>query len=119
MPTKRRRVGHSAMPKVSPAVISFVSEGLFPMPQDEHGLLAWKFLMSDDEQAVIMAQIEGPILQEWIRQRPGTRPQFWWLSKAPEKCRRRLGGICDPQHQYLALVESYEHGVPTLFISKF
>jgi hypothetical protein len=119
MPTKRTRVAHNATQKVSPAVLSLVSEGLWPMPEDKKGLLKWKFFMSSEEQDQIMAQIAEPILAEWIRQRPGRRPQFWWNSKAPEKCRRRLAGIGDPAHEYLAYTENYEHGIPTIFLSKW
>ena len=35
-------------------------------------------------------------IAHWSRQRPGERPDSWWLCEAPEPRRRRLGGIGDP-----------------------
>ena len=34
---------------------------------------------------------EGAILEDWIREHPGTRPFAWWRWSAPEPRRRMLG----------------------------
>jgi hypothetical protein len=120
MPTKRRRSVHRPVPQISPVVLSIVSEGLFPMPPNsEREIAEWDFFTSDEEQETILPQLREPILDEWIRRQPGTRPNFWWLQDAPEKCRRRLGGVGDPEHEHLNTVERYRHGLPTGFVTKW
>jgi len=120
MPTKRTRRAHNRMPEISPALLSHISEGLWPMPEGgERELTSWKFLMNAEEKQEIFSQVRDFILENWIQQRPGTRPNFWWKSDAPEKMRRRLGGVGDDKHDYLAYVESYTLGIPSHFVSKF
>ena len=122
MPTKRTRVMHTALPQISPTILSILSEGLSPLPDGEAAereAANWEFSRTDEEKARIFFQVKDAILAEWMRQRPGTRPDFWWRTEAPEKCRRRLGGIGDAAHEHLADVESYNYGIPSVFVSRF
>jgi hypothetical protein len=91
------------------------------MPQDSQEQLAdWEFFNTEQENCEIFLACKDGILDEWIRQRPGTRPNFWWLEFAPEKSRRRIGGIGDPIHEHLhAVGQVYEHGVPSFFVTSF
>ena len=116
MPTKRRRIPHSQAAQVSPAVLSILSENLWPMPpESEHEAVRWKYFLTDQQRKRVLDQCRAPILAEWIRQRPGTRPDFWWRS-APEKCRRRLGGIGAAAHDvFPAYLPVFSHGVPVVF----
>ena len=87
------------------------------MPEgSEKEIMRWKYLTPGDEKRRIFEGLRDLILAEWIRQRPGRRPNFWWRSEAPEKCRQRLGGIGDAAHDFLAYVEDYDHGIPSIFI---
>ncbi len=118
MPTKRNKVSHDQAPQVSPTVLSILSEGLFAPPEGENDRerIEWKYFTDDDAKQKILAQCRDFILTEWVRQRPGTRPAFWWATQAPEKARRRLGGRGDPAFMHLADLETYEHGIPTTFL---
>jgi len=72
-------------------MLSAVSEGLFPLPDGEEAreeYLQWKYLMWDDEKDKILDQCGEFVIEEWIRQRPGTRPDWWWKKEAPETPRR-------------------------------
>ncbi|MDP2606089.1 MAG: hypothetical protein Q8S00_26400, partial [Deltaproteobacteria bacterium] len=46
-------------------------------------------------------------------------PSWWWLNDAPEKARRRLGGVGDPAFEHTAYVESYERGLPAIFLDQW
>jgi hypothetical protein len=122
MPTKRRRIAHSPIQQISPAILSHLSEGLYLMPAGEDAereVFTWKYFTRAEEKVRIFSLVREPILREWIRQRPGTRPQFWWLHDAPEKYRRRLGGVGDPAHEHLAYAESYDKGIPSIFVDEW
>jgi len=116
MPTKRTHRGHSQLPQVSRAVLALLGEGLFEMSEDaEHELSEWEFFTDEAQRLEIIERIKEPLLAEWIRQRPGTRPSWWWERFSPES-RRRLGGIGDPAHEFLAYAESYRCGLPSIFV---
>ena len=51
------------------------------------------------------------IVQEWIIDRPGTRPTCWWKFQAPGP-RVRCSGIGTPSHERLANVLRVHLGVP-------
>jgi hypothetical protein len=118
MPTKRRRMPHNQAAQISPAILSLVSEGLWQGEEAESEVAEWKFFLDDDEKKQIFDQVRDVILGEWIRRRPGTRPNWWWETDAPEKSRRRLGGIGDAAHEFLNYVERYDHGIPRMFLDQ-
>ena len=63
------------------------------MPENsENDLADWDFFNSEEENREILEACKNLILEEWIRQRPGTRPTWWWSTSAPEKARQRLRG---------------------------
>jgi hypothetical protein len=116
MPTKRNRVSHAKAPQVSPTVLSILSEGLFAPPEGEndHERIEWKYFTDVDAKQRILDSCKDFILDEWTRQRPGTRPSWWWLS-APE-VRRRLSGIGDVASDFLAYAPELEYGIPVFFL---
>jgi len=72
-------------------MLSAVSEGLFPLPDGEEAreeYFQWKYFMWDDEKKKILDQCGEFVLAEWIRQRPGTRPQWWWHRQGQDSPRR-------------------------------
>jgi hypothetical protein len=107
------------LPQVSPTILAILTEGLiWPMPGSEDDesqteILCWKYFKSDDEKNQIIASCRDVILAEWIRQRPGTRPDFWWRKEAPEKTRRRIGGVVGSA--YVA-EEDFHHGIPSICV---
>jgi len=71
-------------------MLSSVSEGLFPMPDGEeaqHEYFMWKYFLLDSEKEKVLDQCGEFVLDAWIRERPGTRPRWWW-EKQPETPRR-------------------------------
>jgi hypothetical protein len=62
---------------------------------------------------------KAKILVDWIRTRPGTRPDRFWRFDAPEPHRQRIGGIGDPAFEHLAYVPSYKNGIPDIWITEF
>src|ERR1041385_1750816 len=103
MPTKRTRLSRCAAPQVSPAILSFLSEELFPMPQ---GVDPYQ---TNTEWQFFMKRREGNSFGGVQRHHPSgmDSPAAWqssewrWQMDAPEKGRRRLGGIGDPAHEAL------------------
>lgn len=75
------------------------------------------------------------ILEEWIQEKPGTRPSCWWRFDAPrwnnpehEGCyfqgtipepRRRLGGTGTPAYECLAYVPAFSFGIPNTWVTNF
>ncbi len=117
MPTKRQRITRAIVPGVSEVALHFLSDGLFPLPANsENDAMRWQYFTTTEEKGKILSQCRDAIIVAWIEARPGTRPSWWWLSEAPEKVRRRLGGIGDAAHEHLAYVEDYAHGIPAQFI---
>jgi hypothetical protein len=120
MPTKRTRISRAMVPGVSEVALHFLSEGLFLLPDNsENDALRWRYFTTTEEKEKILAQCRDAILVAWIEERPGTRPSWWWQTDAPEKARRRRGGIGDPAHDHLAYTETYGHGIPSIFLDPF
>jgi hypothetical protein len=120
MPTKRTRISRAMVPGVSEVALHFLSDGLFPLPDNsENDAMSWRYFTTTEEKEKILAQCRDAIIVVWIEERPGTRPSWWWLSEAPEKARRRLGGIGDPAFEHLNYVETYDHVIPTSFIDQW
>jgi len=61
---------------------------------------------------VAWRKMKDMVLEEWIQNAPGTRPQYFWLFSAPEP-RRRLGGIGTPLSEaYPEEAATTIYGVP-------
>lgn len=91
--------------------------GLFPLPEGEEAweeYLKWTYIMWDDEQQKILDQCGEFVIAEWIRQRPGTRPRWWWakapgtprrldarLDESQAACLKRLGLLTPEEEQRL------------------
>jgi len=77
------------------------------------------------------------IVEEWIVDRPGTRPSYWWRWSAPRlragtlqgraaghagqlwpEPRRRLGGTGTPKFEVLNITPSFSTGVPDSWITQ-
>jgi hypothetical protein len=56
-------------------------------------------------------------LPDFIRAQPGRRPAAWWAVEAPEKARRRLGGVGTPAHEVLASEPVFDSGIPAYWVT--
>jgi hypothetical protein len=116
MTLRRAYRRHSRRQPLSPAVREFLEAGQLGANAtlDEHLARRGGTLQR------FWRVYRGEILPQWIQQRPGSRPWGWWRSgDAPEKARRRLGGVGTPAHEVLAHVEEYDFGIPAHWITPF
>jgi hypothetical protein len=58
------------------------------------------------------------IVAQWIKERPGSRPLFWWRYSAPEP-RRRLGGVGTPKHEAFNYAPDYSFGIPAGWVNQW
>lgn len=143
MPTKRRRVERNIIEGISETAMHVMGDGeLYPEP--EGGLDDWELLMSVGYPTVCWEEsrrkwnaARDRILKDWIRERPGTRPSFWWIFDAPRMSaqdlerngwdasffsdhlaapRLRLGGVGDPKFEHFAYTPTFRCGVPAEWI---
>jgi hypothetical protein len=56
------------------------------------------------------------ILADWMRAHPGSRPFAWWVWDAPEKLRRRVGGIGTARADVLAMEPEVRFGIDVSFL---
>ncbi len=59
--------------------------------------------------------VRDDVVAEWVIERAGTRPAVWWRHDAPEP-RQRLGGRGDPLWEHLAVLPTFEHGIPASWV---
>ena len=76
MPTNRVRKTRSARPDVSPTVWAMLND--LEMPP---GVNKWQHF--DGVPRALWEQHRDEVLREWIRDRPGSRPSYWWQFDAP------------------------------------
>lgn len=85
--------------------------------KDEPSAPRFLYFMAEAEIKAAWCQVRNEILDEWVRERPGTRPRVWWRYEAPGP-RRRVGGTGQAAHEVSAHVEVYEWGLPTYWVSQ-
>jgi hypothetical protein len=121
MPTKRTRISHHIAEGISPIALYCLSDELFPLSDGlaDEDVSRWRFSTGEAEERKLWEQCKGVILATWINQYPGTRPSCWWRYDAPEKCRKRLGGIGTPGHEVLAYAEELDHGLPGFWLDQW
>ena len=141
---RKLRVAKKRIEGISETQMYLMADGLYERPDDyneweeliEPGL---KYPTADyhgSENAWQKAAEQ--IMEDWLRERPGTRPAFWWHFTAPrmtaaqleengwEDCwfadhlcipRLRLGGIGTPRYEVLAYVPHFCCGIPDSWIT--
>ena len=85
----------------------------------------------DDGERIRLAWLQhrSTLLQEWIKQHPGTRPWAWWKFDSPKEPvagwefkhsaqRLRLGGNGTPSHEVLSVWGGFERGIPNSWIDQ-
>jgi hypothetical protein len=87
MPRKRQNV-KTRWQEFSETALWIVSDGLYPKPEvpdiwDKWTLEHPTASARRRECSELWAQVEEQLLEEWIAERPGTRPLYWWLFSAP------------------------------------
>ena len=142
MPSKRTRVVHQRK-NLSNTALFFGSDGLWGDPENlsmfERFTFGWPTVRPDDCREVWDA-IRDELLPQWVKERPGSRPSWWFLfdPECPRitaediqrhgwegryflelvpDLRRRLGGIGDPSYLHYALSPHFDRGVPHRFIT--
>jgi hypothetical protein len=72
----------------------------------------WYYLDRRAEPEEVWAEHRDVIVAHYAKRYPGQRPQLWWRYSAPEKMRRRLGGVGTPLFQCSAYAPTYMYGIP-------
>jgi hypothetical protein len=144
MPVKRRVAKQRTYREISQAVWRWLTDEGEPNSQtDPEGF--WEVFMlqgselrpdgSDktNELVTVWNQVREELLSEWAAEHPGTRPRMWWALEAPraklgtfrgcwyddhlQEPRLLVGGTGRPAHEVLALMPSYEFGIPTSWMN--
>ncbi len=139
MPTTRTRRRRSFKPAVTDTQWRLLHD---ETPGPDIGL-GWEVFAFEDEAEEppwpfrgarsLWGEYANTILEEWVPQRPGTRPSCWWRFSAPRQpagnfpdcswdgklplVRQRIGGIGTPRHEVLPYRPSYWCGVPAQWMS--
>lgn len=124
--SSKRRVGIDA--EVTPLQLLWLRGDELPDTFEAHCL---KY-DTHGTNAALWATHRDMILDEHVKDFPGTRPPLWWNFDAPkspigtypgchydgELCepRKRLGGIGTPTHEVLNWLPSFSYGLPLSFI---
>jgi hypothetical protein len=133
--------------EISPTQLYLMADGLYPKPPEYN---CWTELIDPgllyptiDFQGskALWDRAAEEILHDWIAQRPGRRPRFWWHFTAPRisqaefekhpqwtgawfvarlcEPRSRLGGIGTPIYEVLSYVPEFEYGIPAHWVSEW
>jgi hypothetical protein len=142
MPTKRTRVIHQRK-NLSNTQLFSASDGLWGDPESIHRFEKFTFgfpTVRPDECRDVWLAIRDELLPKWIKERPGTRPSWWFLfdPECPRvsaedikrhgwggwyfieltpDLRRRLGGTGDPAYEHSALAPDFNCGIPDQFVT--
>lgn len=92
------------------------------------------FVLPEETKKEIWHAAKNEILEQWIKEKPGSRPWAWWRWDAPRQLdqgteafwegtlpdpRRRLSGIGTPAYMVLAYVPHFSFGIPETWVSKW
>lgn len=122
MATKRQRITRKIVENLSETALWALGDRkLYPEPEQVND---WELIVAPgfdypgcNDCKPAWESVKEQILNDWIAEYPGTRPSFWWHYDAPEM-RQRLGGIGDACHDVLAYGESYDLGIPNLWLDQ-
>ena len=109
MPTTRKRRARGRRREVPAEVLSYF--------KDDPSAPSFLYFMTDAELRGAWNQAKDEILEEWVREYPGSRPRAWWKYESPEP-RRRVGGVGQAAFEVSAYVEQYERGVPDHWVTR-
>ena len=59
---------------------------------------SYPYFTSDEHVDGLWKRHSGAVVEDWIADRPGSRPPRWWEREAPEQ-RQRMGGTGQPLHE--------------------
>ncbi|MGR9372310.1 hypothetical protein [Rhizobium leguminosarum] len=87
-----------------------------PLGDPRHDeFVEFKYFLHDDEILALWRGDGKRVIDAWIADYPGSRPDFWWRFDAPEP-RRRLGGIGMPSWEALSVKPNFRRGLPSTWI---
>lgn len=121
MPTNRKRISRNR--RASP-IEPFQWAELNDLPEPDDTNPFAKLAMNENDWRALWTEHHDSILENWIKQYPGTRPSSWWKFSAPRQPldttqpepRLRLGGKGTAEHDGLNYVPSYHLGIPDGFV---
>jgi hypothetical protein len=144
---ERMRVLKPRFEKITPTQLYLMTNGLYPKPpedtcQEELIELALVYPTIDFEGCrELWNRAAEEVLHDWIAQRPGRRPRFWWHFTAPRisqaelekhprwtgawfvarlcEPRLRLGGTGTPIYEVLSYVPEFEYGIPAHWVNEW
>jgi hypothetical protein len=67
--------------------------GITPAEWDRMGFSLWEDRTGRPSIRDLWRTYQADVLDAWRAEIPGQRPPLWWAYSAPEKLRRRLGGV--------------------------
>jgi hypothetical protein len=139
MPTKRARVTRNRHEEFSNTLLYTATDGAWGDPNELNDSEKYLDLRFTSQRQEVWFAIRDELLPEWIRERPGTRPSWWYecdrdcprisaediarrgwegwffVKRLPD-LRRRLGGVGDPMFEHLALVPQLYRAMPIHFV---
>lgn len=139
--SRKLRIPKTQAPQLTETELWILSEGVYPKPAEVDEWEAFQLsypTVTWPASRELWQRAEETILAAWIRERPGRRPQWWWIFSAPRmaeaeveaggwsECyfdrqlpdpRRRQGGTGEPAYEHLAVVPRLNHGIPEDWIT--
>ena len=70
------------------------------------------FFTSNERLLEVWQELGREVVEAWIKDNPGTRPDQWWASDSPSAPRRRLGGTGTPRPEEPADDPDLDFGIP-------
>jgi hypothetical protein len=145
---RKLRIAKPRYEDVNPFVVAYLQTGDHPpdriAPDQRHDMWECFKLTGPRVRAAlreVWREVADDLLDQWIAERPGTRPYGWWLFDAPrwrpedrpEWChdvpegivrwiaepRRRVGGIGTPAHEVLNILAEFAFGMPIIWVTAF
>jgi hypothetical protein len=114
MPVKRRE--GKARRELTAGEESWLRDGLGAGDEDSDIDLDMKYFWCREDFEALWSEFADDIVAEHVAESPGTRPHRWWGFSAPEKLRKRLGGIGTPYFQEAPALLCKSLGVPEKWI---
>lgn len=122
-----RRAGRTRRETITEAEALWAYDKLTPEHPDHYPT---QYFTSKARFREVWDEMRDEVLEAWIAEKPGTRPQHWWMYDAPRsapgslpRCsqfegelpelRRRVGGTGTPSHEVLNYAPDLDRGIPT------
>jgi hypothetical protein len=139
------RKAKSKRPEINPVVWKWLCDEN-PDERDENGKFSWEIFALEgewlhyhgaagDKLRELWEEVQDDILEDWVAERPGTRPRLWWRYSAPRisagsweptndsyldgrlpEPRLQTSGAGAPVWEHFAYAPSFEYGLPASWV---